>query len=595
MTGEVAVADDGYGDECADGYGEDLAPDHPDAIETGVYQDPYGGIEDAADIPAASTSSGTARPVASPMSESTLRADAKDATEALDRWLLPVLQASLRQAKARAHLWKSACEELQDITANAIPDQEWKVLPFGSAVNGFCTGKSDLDVTICQTVVDLDGEDANVDRAAILKRLCRRIEKKHWRSFFVEMRIFRARIPILKLVYRDSLEVDLSVENVFGVRNSRLLGGYANLGSDVLHLATAVKLWAKGNDVCGAYKHNLSAYAFVLLSIYFLQVSAFVKLPCLQSIEPGDLAFNDDFTAETVVKEAVARRRLEQRPVADLLAKFFHFYVNDFLWDSEVASIRLGARRKTISQEFHQLQILENRLNIEDPFERSRNLCDVLGREQEEKLREALAQADMAVKSGKTLAIWGKVATAAVGTASPPAEGSITVATADVEAPAEGYLSTLAGDCLEVHGVEDDEAESWLYAKQVGSDRFGWLSASHTIRGHPKCLNKSVALPPTDGTPGCLFIAVALANVRAPSNGYLDLRTGEDVSVKYIGTVKNGDNGWLYGATRSAWGWFPEVAVISSTYQGIMLDEVVGASYSGPERHAEGSPTEWEN
>eukprot|EP00933_Yihiella_yeosuensis_P013888 TRINITY_DN12660_c0_g1_i1.p1 TRINITY_DN12660_c0_g1~~TRINITY_DN12660_c0_g1_i1.p1 ORF type:complete len:283 (+),score=46.38 TRINITY_DN12660_c0_g1_i1:592-1440(+) len=141
--------------------------------------------------------------------------------------------------------------------------------------------------------------------------------------------------------------------------------------------------------------------------IYFLQIA--LDLPSLQNGGSNDTSLQQDEEAKQLLNRvrrqsgfpgireklqsmgALLDTHDDERAFNVLLAGFFAFYnfsgqysqcalTNPpFDWGKEVVSIRLGRRERTSSDEFEDLKgRFDSRLHIEDPFERSRNLADVV-------------------------------------------------------------------------------------------------------------------------------------------------------------------------------------------------------------------------
>ena len=102
-------------------------------------------------------------------------------------------------------------------------------------------------------------------------------------STFAEVKaITTAKVPILKCVHTATgVAVDICVDNVLAVHNSRLLRAYAAYDGRVLALGLLVKRWAKAVGVASSFERTLSSYCWVLLVVHFCQVVGIV--PCLQS------------------------------------------------------------------------------------------------------------------------------------------------------------------------------------------------------------------------------------------------------------------------------------------------------------------------
>lgn len=271
-------------------------------------------------------------------------------------------------------------EELKALVDEKLTGQ-WNVEPFGSVPQGFGTRRSDFDVVM----FELNQES---DARSILKGL--RPVFRNSKSWSVTEDILGAkvRVPILKLRYAGRLglqEVDLSVNNCQALANTRLLRKYSSINRRVAELGVAVKIWAKEKNICGASNRFLSSYALSLMAIYFLQVTA--ELPCLK---PG--------------KISLQQWQLD-RPLKSLFKDFIAFYARTFEWGREVVSVRTGQRQYASNDQFEELgKRTSVRLHIEDPCDRSRNLCDVMTDVAEAKFRAAIIEAyliDEAFRSGQ--------------------------------------------------------------------------------------------------------------------------------------------------------------------------------------------------
>mmetsp|Transcript_69845 Transcript_69845/g.128786 ORF Transcript_69845/g.128786 Transcript_69845/m.128786 type:complete len:548 (-) Transcript_69845:55-1698(-) len=290
-------------------------------------------------------------------------------------------------------------QQLQAIVRRLGP--AWVVVPFGSTANGFGTVHSDLDVTCCVLGQVLDG-DIQKQAAWVLSSQIVPMIKRH-DLFLVKEEVLGARVPIVKLRFEGSLDVDLSCHNLQPLLNTRLLRAYSRMDWKVKHFGLAVKFWAKGSQVCDASKAHLSSYTFTLLMLYFLQVHPAVLLPVL----PVE-AFQDYASKESVLRvRSVIANWVCLMPLPELLVRFFEFYSNHdsegFDWGAEVVSVRTGIRGKSTEPIYSQLRGRDvNRLHVEDPYQIERNLNCVLGKEEEYQLRTAFTDAFNDITNGKT-------------------------------------------------------------------------------------------------------------------------------------------------------------------------------------------------
>ena len=220
------------------------------------------------------------------------------------------------------------------------------------------------------------------------------------------------------------MQIDVSVNNLLPLYNTRLLRSYAEVDTRVKVLILCVKRWARLHGLAGAKTNNLSSYAWVLVVIYYLQVRSVENgdpsitvtsrqlngvplLPSLQQLATsrGTVSvFQDPSTGrkhdvgcvdnDEIAKELVEISRHNfaltcSSSNAELLQGFFYFYAHVFKWGDEVVSIRLGERKFLSSSRFGQLPrgIFSHAdghpaalpvIHIEDPFELQRNLNCVL-------------------------------------------------------------------------------------------------------------------------------------------------------------------------------------------------------------------------
>ena len=93
-----------------------------------------------------------------------------------------------------------------------------------------------------------------------------------------------ASVPVVRMKTAQGLDIDICVNRRLGVFNSRLLATYSKIDSRARDLGIAVKLWAKGLGIADTFHGTISAYAYIILVIHFLQIKRI--LPCLQIMVP---------------------------------------------------------------------------------------------------------------------------------------------------------------------------------------------------------------------------------------------------------------------------------------------------------------------
>mmetsp|Transcript_120245 Transcript_120245/g.190412 ORF Transcript_120245/g.190412 Transcript_120245/m.190412 type:complete len:1081 (-) Transcript_120245:203-3445(-) len=331
-------------------------------------------------------------------------ANVVDAIRTGEKYFRPWLQQSMRSPEDAEQI-KTVLKEIETVIREGLEHSEkWKVAAFGSVVAGFGTKNCDLDAVVYEEEKIQNGSvKGEMEVKTILMRLAKLLGDC---GFVVKEQIMCARVPVLKLQYQD-LEVDLSFNNTNPLRNTRLLRAYAALHPLVAELVVAIKLWAKHKKICGAVDGHLSSYAFAMMVIFYLQVAGGIEMPCLQSLG-GDTSndFANDEAVDELVKDVRGKGWKLEASMFMLFCGFFAFYAGTpgpgrqyfdvpFNWSEEVVSVRLGKREFFQNEEFRDLRGRNDMaLHIEDPFERSRNLRDVMSRETERILHEQICWMD---------------------------------------------------------------------------------------------------------------------------------------------------------------------------------------------------------
>eukprot|EP00928_Gymnodinium_smaydae_P097822 TRINITY_DN894_c1_g1_i1.p1 TRINITY_DN894_c1_g1~~TRINITY_DN894_c1_g1_i1.p1 ORF type:complete len:478 (+),score=54.63 TRINITY_DN894_c1_g1_i1:64-1434(+) len=248
---------------------------------------------------------------------------------------------------------------------------QWQVRAFGSFANGMCMEGSDLDATCYSSKKD---EEVNSRTTMELLLRLKELLESHPDFLIVDF-VASARVPILKLRYDASLDVDLSCNNTEPFPNTQLLRAYTNLSPIARDLLLLIKCWAKGAGVVGAKDGHLSSYSFALMTIYFLQVDSRINMPCFPIV---------DFTGEVDIPPSARFAWSLNMYRSSLLHMFFNFYAFEFQWNDEVIAMHVGQRTDKYNPIHSQLKdIWESRLHVADPFLSHRNLNCVLKPENE--------------------------------------------------------------------------------------------------------------------------------------------------------------------------------------------------------------------
>jgi DNA polymerase sigma len=266
-----------------------------------------------------------------------------------------------------------------------IPNCELK--KYGSSCNGF--GVHDSDIDLCMIVdiktafkhpkffnqmsKDCGGENAtnNLCELIVLSKICNALGTGSEKVVNLELRdSARVRIINFKTPTEPQFEIDMCLNNKVALENTALLRTYSLIDERVPKLGISIKMWAKAVDVCNPRNGTLSAYAYVILVINYLQKIPNPLLPCLQDsldasnvIDGIECGFDHDY--EKYIPVAMMNTDDE----GTLLFGFFKFY-SFFDW-----------RVNTVDIRFKQYATKKNSdylISIQDPFELNRNLGDVI-------------------------------------------------------------------------------------------------------------------------------------------------------------------------------------------------------------------------
>ncbi|RMZ78967.1 hypothetical protein DV737_g3661, partial [Chaetothyriales sp. CBS 132003] len=271
--------------------------------------------------------------------------------------LLPTPESEERRAKF--------VQKLDKILHDRWPAASLKVNVFGSTGNNLGTLDSDIDV--CVTT-----DSADMARVCFIADL---LAKNGMERVVC---VSSAKVPIVKL-WDPVLQVacDLNVNNTIALENTAMVKSYVDIDPRVRPLAMIIKYWAKRrilNDA--ALGGTLSSYAWICLTLNFLQTRAPPILPSLQAqpaLQPhmlGGVNVSFDKNVDAYRDFGAANHA----SLGQLLFQFFRYYAFEFDFEESVVSVRRACVLSKREKSWHRLQ--DNRLCVEEPFNVSRNLAN---------------------------------------------------------------------------------------------------------------------------------------------------------------------------------------------------------------------------
>ncbi|GFR49068.1 hypothetical protein Agub_g11094, partial [Astrephomene gubernaculifera] len=189
----------------------------------------------------------------------------------------------------------------------------------------------------------------------------------------------KARTPVVKLTVAETkTRVDITVNNLLALSNTRMLGHYCQLDPRLKQLVLVVKHWAKTRSVNDAYRGSLSSYAYVLLCIWLLQQRQPPILPVLQQRDP--LSYDTTVgpwrcSYHDAVQDLRDFGTSNKESLAELLVAFFDHWAWRHDYNGSVVCVRTGGTLAKSAKEWTKRQGNERHLMcIEDPFELSHDL-----------------------------------------------------------------------------------------------------------------------------------------------------------------------------------------------------------------------------
>lgn len=242
----------------------------------------------------------------------------------------------------------------------------------GSSLNGFGSRQSDADMCL---VISDNQVDQQRQATTILSRVARLLARTGW-CVGGRPQVIHAKVPIVRFRDRTTgVEVDMNVNNVVGLRNTRLLQCYAQLDPRTAPLVLAVKAWASGQHINEAKNGTLSSYSLALLVIQYLQCGCEpAVLPSLQKMQPDRFCSEGDVRLLRLGEDLPPWRSANTQSLGALFVGFLDFFANRFGFSRSCASVRLGvpiSRLEAISATSTERRSQWKYICIEEPFDKS--------------------------------------------------------------------------------------------------------------------------------------------------------------------------------------------------------------------------------
>ncbi|CAH8834234.1 unnamed protein product [Trichobilharzia szidati] len=296
----------------------------------------------------------------------------KDLTSCLERL------EKYHEADEKIHARKEFVQKIQQVFASRFPSVQLEL--FGSCANGFDLQSSDLDVCVFFPTkspewLAMQDEKTTVE---MIKKFRNQLFRSSNRLQLVQVQpVLKARVPILKVSFRNSFEVDISFSNYLALSNTRMLAFYSELQPKLRILGIALKTVTKITKIGKAAAGGISSYACIIMIIHYLQQIG--QLPVLQELYEGqskpvtivngwDVWYQNDLS----VINRLWKPTNPDQPVGELWLGFLRYYLFEFDHDAYVVTIR----QKKLLIRF--VKMWKSLFAIEDPFNLNHNLTSGL-------------------------------------------------------------------------------------------------------------------------------------------------------------------------------------------------------------------------
>uniref|UniRef100_A0A182VXN9 PAP-associated domain-containing protein n=1 Tax=Anopheles minimus TaxID=112268 RepID=A0A182VXN9_9DIPT len=341
----------------------------------------------------------------SPEPKPTNAADALSTEDPFSKDMWTMFHANKQSEETFAkkmRLWETLYNCFQQM-ASWMPKYELYLM--GSTISGFGTDNSDIDMCI----VDIDGPTYCDSRTEALNNLLRVksfIEAMPNSSSFEHLDLIRAKVPILRFRHvQEKIDIDLSINNRVGIRNTHLLHCYAQLDLRVRPLVMFIKLWAQHHNLNDPINSTMSSYSLVLMVINFLQCGITpAVIPCLHKVYPEK--FKKDNYNSNLLERIDPHQSENKDNLGELLLKFFKYYA-EFDYANFAISVRTGSILPISNCEWHGTEQfgIRNYLFIEEPFNRTNTGKSVHNKFVFEQIKSAFAASGKMLEQKENLSI----------------------------------------------------------------------------------------------------------------------------------------------------------------------------------------------
>ncbi|KNH07600.1 hypothetical protein XU18_1694 [Perkinsela sp. CCAP 1560/4] len=280
-----------------------------------------------------------------------------------------------------------------------LVEKNAQIYCFGSSmVNGVVEKKSDVDVVYLTredlqkplSIGDVCNPQSRSEQTSILSAISK-ILMKDSELFSTVQEKPRARVPYVRGVLKNGLEIDISAHRRNGVRNSLLLRSYfsqipptrpslPNATTSVYRmLSLALKFWGKRTGLVDPVQTFLTSYAFNVLICYYLQ-----QRGGMDFIHPESILIPKGHPTVPDYREIALAGTQGHTCLGWYMRDFLKFYNHEFDYNNTVVSL---SRKGITTKEYLGWGLRDEermhgtdgnaffyRFCVEDPYENRLNL-----------------------------------------------------------------------------------------------------------------------------------------------------------------------------------------------------------------------------
>ena len=228
-------------------------------------------------------------------------------------------------------------------------------------------------------------EQPLIEPGAVIEKLAAILKTESSALYSDILALPKARVPIVKFNSDQyGYACDIGVNNLLAIENSQLIRAYMTADVRARQLVFIVKHWAKHRKINDPFRGTLSSYAYVLMTIHYLQQLVPPVLPCLQSyaVRGRGERIVSGYDCWWDRQRAAEWRSDNSSGLSALLSGWFMYYAHCFGYGDDVISVRVGGvlgKREKEREWAGSGKRDKHLLSIEDPFEVSHDLgrvCD---------------------------------------------------------------------------------------------------------------------------------------------------------------------------------------------------------------------------